>query len=68
MRCSGHIDRTKHEVDVTERVLEGSVWAGLGHDDRRQVVNLDTAVQVWPLGTIASAVHVQTIPLDEEER
>jgi hypothetical protein len=68
MRYRGQIDRTKHEVDVAERVLEGGVWAGVGDYDRTRIVNLDTGVQVWPLGRVASAVRVQTIPPDPDER
>jgi hypothetical protein len=68
MRRRGHIDRTKHEVDITERVLEGGVWAAGEPVDAGRVVDLRMRVEVWPLGTIASAVQVQTIDRDSDER
>lgn len=67
MRSRGRIDRTKHEVDITERVLEGGVWAAPGAYDRTRIVNLAVGVQVWPLGTVASAVQVETLPLDRND-
>lgn len=68
MKRRGRIDRTKHEVDITERVLEGGVWAASDRPDAGRVVDLDMRVEVWPLGTIASAVQVQTIDPDPDER
>jgi hypothetical protein len=67
MRPKGHIDRKKHEVDITERVLEGGVWAGPGHFDNAQVVvNLDVGTEKWPLGTVASTVRVQVGDDDDD--
>jgi hypothetical protein len=66
MRPKGHIDRTKHEVDITERVLEGGVWAGLGHLDNARVV-VDVAIREWPLGTVASTGQVERRGSDDDE-
>jgi hypothetical protein len=54
----GHIDRRKHEVDITERVLEGGVWAGPGHLENARVV-VDIGMHEWLLGTVASTAQVQ---------
>lgn len=61
MKHRGHIDRTKHEVDITERVLEGGVWAGPGQFEGARDVDLDIGVQASPLDTVASAVQIQTV-------
>jgi hypothetical protein len=58
MRHRAHIDRTKHEVDITERVLNGGVWA-LPSSDHGQVVDVELKIDVWPLGTTESAVQVR---------
>jgi hypothetical protein len=65
MRPKGHIDRTKHEVDITERVLEGGVWAGLGHLDNARVV-VDVAIREWPQGTVATG-QVERRGSDDDE-
>jgi hypothetical protein len=66
MRPKGHIDRKKHEVDITERVLEGGVWAGLGHLDNARVV-VDVAMREWPWRTDPSTAQVERRGPDDDE-
>jgi hypothetical protein len=54
----GHIDREKHEVDITERVLEGGVWTGPLRPESGRVVNIELGQRTWPLGTISSSVRI----------
>ena len=67
MRPAGHIDRRKHEVDITERVLEGGVWTGPTPIDHVRVVGIDLGERVWPLGTVTSAAQVQAFGDDGDE-
>ena len=47
------IDRRKHEVDITERVLEGGIWtAGTGPLENGRVVEIEFARAQWALGTV----------------
>jgi len=57
----GRIDRKKHEVDITEHVIEGGVHAEVGRRAGDRVV----ALAPWPLGVVASAAQVQV--LDEDD-
>jgi hypothetical protein len=66
MRSPGRIDRRKHEVDVTERVLEGGVWTGPTPVDGAHVVGIDYGVRPWPLGTVDSTVQVVAFGDDRE--
>jgi hypothetical protein len=68
MKDRGRIDRKKHEVDITERVLEGGVWAGPGQIEDARTVTLNAGVRVWALGELASAVRVQTGRKDRGKR
>ena len=66
MPPKGQIDRRKHEVDITERVLEGGMWtAGTGPLENGRVVELDFARAAWPLGTVQSAVQVRMLEPDD---
>jgi hypothetical protein len=67
MSRRGHIDRTKHEVDVTERVLNGGV-AGPIQLDHGQVVDLEVGIRAWPLVTAVSAVQVSTPDPERDDR
>lgn len=60
MKSKGHIDRRKHEVDITERVLEGGVWTGPTPIHRARVIGIDVSRQPWPLGTLTGSVPVKT--------
>jgi hypothetical protein len=67
MRPKGHIDRKKHEVDITERVLEGGVWAGPGgHIENARVV-VDVTMREWPLGTVAPTAQLERRGSDDDE-
>jgi len=68
MRSPGHIDRRKHEVDITERVLEGGVWTGPTPIDHVRVIGIDLGERTWPRGTVDAAVHVQAFGDDPDER
>lgn len=68
MRARGQIDRRKHEVDITERVLAGGIWAGVGQFDHTHVVDVSVGVYPWPLGTVVSSVEVQTFRSESDER
>jgi hypothetical protein len=68
MPPKGQIDRRKHEVDVTERVLEGGMWtAGTGPLENGRVVELDFASAPWPFDNVQSAVQVQVRGSDDED-
>ena len=67
MKHRGHIDRTKHEVDIAERVLEGGVWAGPGQFEGTLVVDFDIGVQPWSLGTAVSVVQKPIVPKDRDK-
>ena len=66
MRPKGHIDRRKHEVDVTERVLQGGVWAGPAPIHNARVVGIDFRLQQRFLGPVSSAVRVKTFGDDRD--
>lgn len=57
MSRRGRIDRRKHEVDVTERVLNGGV-SGPIQIDHGEVLDLDLGIHASPPGTAESAVQV----------
>jgi hypothetical protein len=62
------IDRRKHEVDVTERVLEGGMWtAGTGPLDNGRVVQLDFGGAPWPFDTVRSAVQGEVLESDDKD-
>lgn len=65
MATKGHIDRQKHEVDITEHVLGGGVRTSSGGPDSR-VQETDLGISAWPLGTVATAVQVELVTDDEE--
>jgi hypothetical protein len=56
-----YIDREKHEVDVTEHVLEGGVHTEVDRSARDHVVAVDRALSPWSLGVVASDVHVTVL-------
>jgi hypothetical protein len=56
------IDRRKHEVDITERVLEGGVWTASASPDRGRIVALAFEIGAWSLGAVASAAQAQAAP------
>jgi hypothetical protein len=64
----GRIDRRKHEVDITERVLEGGLWAAGGHLEDARVVELGFGMKGRPMGTPSSSVEVRMLGLDDDER
>jgi hypothetical protein len=65
----GHIDRKKHEVDITERVLEGGLWAAGGHLENARVIELSFDMAASPLGRVQSTVQVQMFgPHDDDRR
>jgi hypothetical protein len=68
MRSPGHIDRRKHEVDITERVLEGGVWTGPTPIEHARVVGIELGERTWPLGAVTSAAAVQTFGDDPDKR
>jgi hypothetical protein len=53
----GRIDREKHEVDITEHVLEGGVRTEVG----ARAGDRGLARAPWPLAIVASAVQVQRL-------
>jgi len=59
MPGGGRIDRKKHEVDITERVLEGGVWTGPPHSGAEHVISLELDRHSWPFGTVSSSVQIE---------
>ena len=57
----GYIDRRKHEVDITEHVLEGGVHTEVDRSARDRVVAVDRSASPWSLGVVASDVHVRVL-------
>jgi hypothetical protein len=69
MPPGGRIDRRKHEVDITERVLEGGLWAAGGSlENARVVVELEFGMRGRPMGTAPSAVEISSIESDDSDR
>ncbi len=66
MGARGHIDREKHEVDITEHVLDGGVHIEVDRIAVDQVVAVSRALSPWPLGVVASDVHVQVLAEPED--
>ena len=56
-----YIDREKHEVDITEHVLDGGVHTEVGRSALDHVVTVDRARSPWALGIVASNVQVQVL-------
>jgi hypothetical protein len=68
VRCmsgGGHIDRKKHEVDITERVLDGGVWTGPHRPESGRVVNIELDRRAWSFGTLSSSVQIEVAKDDE---
>ena len=60
MPPTGNIDRKKHEVDITERVLEGGLWAAGGHLEQARVVELSFDMRGRPMSS-ASTIEVRLL-------
>lgn len=67
MKPRGRIDRTKHEVDVAERVLEGGVWTGPAPVGHRRAVDTVVGLTMFPPGTVVSTPRVRTVEIDPED-
>jgi hypothetical protein len=64
VRRTPRIDRTKHEVDIAERVLAGGVWTGSTLPQDSRLVDIDFDKREWSLGTVDTAVQVRTLDPD----
>ncbi len=66
MEAKPGIDRRKQEIDVLEQVMKGVRTQGPDRGHVPQVV--DIAVRGWAGGTVRSAVQVQVIDDQPDER
>jgi hypothetical protein len=60
------IDRRKQEIDVLEQVMRG-VRTQAPEDPRAPHV-VDISIRGWAVGTVKSAIHVQILDDDADER
>jgi hypothetical protein len=66
MEVKPGIDRRKHEIDVLEQVMKGIRTQGPERGHAAQVV--DIAVRGWAAGTVRTAIQVQVVDIDSDER
>jgi len=66
MEVKPGIDRRKQEIDVLEQVMKGVRTRGPERGHAAQVVNI--AVRGWAAGTVRSAIQVQVIDDQPDER
>jgi len=66
MEVKPGIDRRKQEIDVLEQVMKGVRTRGPERGHAAQVV--DIAVRGWAAGTVRSAIQVQIIDDQPDER
>jgi hypothetical protein len=63
MASGSRIDRTKHEVDITEQVSRGLRTEDSNERGARVV---DLGIRPWLAGHVLSAVQVQVLSLSDE--
>jgi len=66
MEVKPRIDRRKREIDVLEQVMRGVRTQGPERGRAPQVLGI--AVRGWAAGTVRSAIQVQVVDEDSDER
>jgi hypothetical protein len=66
MEAKPAIDRRKHEIDILEQVMKGVRTQAPGRGRAPQIVDL--GIRGWVAGTVTSAVQVQVVDEEPEQR